>query len=197
MRLFSLLNVALAGWACAHSVLAAPISGPLNGCSEYSNSQNNAVCKRSGEFNLASVNQDLKVIYGSSGTLSIIQPNAIIAPTLDTSVVDVRSIAADQDAKSRLKNVRPKLRPENKTFHSSHILNVLDAKGRLDLSECLHAIQPPKQIALFPNRIDDLATLKTLVEKQSAWKQVTANLFGRKHDEGFCVDYLSLILAKS
>jgi hypothetical protein len=45
--------------------------------------------------------------------------------------------------------------------------------------------------------MDDIEVLSTLIEEPSAWKQVASSLFGRKLDEGFCVDYLSLILVKS
>jgi len=197
MRLFTFLNVVFLGLACAHSVTAAPISGSPSSCGKSVNPQETAACKVTRSFDLASVNQDLKVIYGSSGTLSVVQPDAIIAPSLDTSVVDLKNIEVAQNARSRRKSLRPKLRPDNNTFFASRILNVLDKKGRSDLSECLHVIEPRKQVELFPNKIDDIEALNTLIEEPSAWKQVASSLFGRKLDEGFCVDYLSLILVKS
>jgi len=58
-------------------------------------------------------------------------------------------------------------------------------------------IETRKQVELFPNKMDDIEALSTLIEEPSAWKQVASSLFGRKLDEGFCVDYLSLILVKS
>ena len=146
---------------------------------------------------MAAVNQDLKVIYSSSGTLFVDQPDAIIAPSLDTTVVDLKHIEVALNARSRMKDLRPRLRPDNNTFFASRILNVLDKKGRSDLSECLHLIEPRKQIALFPNKMDDIEALNILIEEPSAWKQVASSLFGRKLDEGFCIDYLSLILVKS
>lgn len=197
MRLFTLLNVVFWGLAFAHNVTASPISGSPSSCAEYTNTQETAACNVAGNFDLAAVNQDLKVIYGSSGTLSVVQPDAIIAPSLDTSVVDLKNIEVAQNARSRRKSLRPKLRPDNNTFFASRILNVLDKKGRSDLSECLHVIEPRKQVELFPNKIDDIEALNTLIEEPSAWKQVASNLFGRKPDEGFCVDYLSLILVES
>jgi len=197
MRLFTLLNVVFWGLAFAHNVTASPISGSPSSCAEYTNTQETAACNVAGNFDLAAVNQDLKVIYGSSGTLSVVQPDAIIAPSLDTSVVDLKNIEVAQNARSRRKSLRPKLRPDNNTFFASRILNVLDKKGRSDLSECLHVIEPRKQVELFPNKIDDIEALNTLIEEPSAWKQVASSLFGRKLDEGFCVDYLSLILVKS
>ena len=197
MRLFTLLNVVFWGLAFAHNVKASPISGSPSSCAEYTNTQETAACNVAGNFDLAAVNQDLKVIYGSSGTLSVVQPDAIIAPSLDTSVVDLKNIEVAQNARSRMKNLRPKLRPDNNTFFASRILNVLDKKGRSDLSECLHVIEPRKQVELFPNEMDDIEALNTLIEEPSAWKQVASSLFGRKLDEGFCVDYLSLILVKS
>ena len=197
MKLFTLLNVVLLGLACAHSLTAAPVSGSPNSCAEYVNPQKTAACKITGNFDLATVNQDLKVIYGSSGTLSVVQPDAIIVPSLDTSVVDLKNIKVAQNTRSRLKNVRPRLRPDDNTFHASRILSVLDKKGKSDLSECLHVIEPRKQIELFPNKIDEITALNTLIEMPAAWKQVASNLFGRKPDEGFCVEYLSLILVKS
>ena len=197
MRLFTLLNVVFWGLAFAHNVTASPIFGSPSSCAEYTNTQEIAACNVAGNFDLAAVNQDLKVIYGSSGTLSVVQPDAIIAPSLDTSVVDLKNIEVAQNARSRMKNLRPKLRPDNNTFFASRILNVLDKKGRSDLSECLHVIEPQKQVELFPNKMDDIEALNTLIEEPSAWKQVASSLFGRKLDEGFCVDYLSLILVKS
>ena len=197
MRLFTLLNVVFWGLAFAHNVTASPISGSPTSCAESSNTQETVACNVTGNFDLAAVNQDLKVIYGSSGTLSVVQPDAIIAPSLDTSVVDLKAIEAAQNARSRMKNLRPKLRPDNNTFFASRILNVLDKKGRSDLSECLHVIEPRKQVELFPNKMDDIDALNTLIEKPSAWKQVASSLFGRKLDQGFCLDYLSLILVKS
>ena len=197
MRLFTLLNVVFWGLAFAHNVTASPISGSPSSCAEYTNTQETAACNVAGNFDLAAVNQDLKVIYGSSGTLSVVQPDAIIAPSLDTSVVDLKNIEVAQNARSRRKSLRPKLRPDNNTFFASRILNVLDKKGRSDLSECLHVIEPRKQVELFPNKIDDIEALNTLIEEPSAWKQVASSLFGRKLDEGFCVDYLSLILVES
>ena len=197
MRLFTLLNVVFWVLAFAHNVTASPISGSPSSCAEYTNTQETAACNVAGNFDLAAVNQDLKVIYGSSGTLSVVQPDAIIAPSLDTSVVDLKNIEVAQNARSRRKSLRPKLRPDNNTFFASRILNVLDKKGRSDLSECLHVIEPRKQVELFPNKIDDIEALNTLIEEPSAWKQVASSLFGRKLDEGFCVDYLSLILVKS
>ena len=197
MRLFTLLNVVFWSLAFAHNVTASPISGSPSSCAEYTNTQETAACNVAGNFDLAAVNQDLKVIYGSSGTLSVVQPDAIIAPSLDTSVVDLKNIEVAQNARSRMKNLRPKLRPDNNTFLASRILNVLDKKGRSDLSECLHVIEPRKQVELFPNKMDDIEALNTLIEEPSAWKQVASSLFGRKLDEGFCVDYLSLILVKS
>jgi len=197
MRLFTLLNVVFWGLAFAHNVTASPISGSPNSCAESSNTQETVACHVTGNFDLAAVNQDLKVIYGSSGTLSVVQPDAIIAPSLDTSVVDLKAIEAAQNARSRMKNLRPKLRPDNNTFFASRILNVLDKKGRSDLSECLHVIEPQKQVELFPHKMDDIEALTTLIEKPSAWKQVASSLFGRKLDQGFCLDYLSLILVKS
>lgn len=197
MRLFTLLNVVVWSLAFAYNVKASPISGSPSSCAEYSNTLKTVACNVTGNFDLAAVNQDLKVIYGSSGTLSVVQPDAIIAPSLDTSVVDLNIIEATQNARSRMKNLRPKLRPDNNTFVASRILNVLDKKGRSDLSECLHVIEPQKQVELFPNKMDDIDALNTLIEKPSAWKQVASSLFGRKLDQGFCVDYLSLILVKS
>ena len=197
MRLFTLLNVVFWGLAFAHNVTASPISGSPSSCAEYTNTQETAACNVAGNFDLAAVNQDLKVIYGSSGTLSVVQPDAIIAPSLDTSVVDLKNIEVAQNARSRRKSLRPKLRPDNNTFFASRILNVLDKKGRSDLSGCLHVIEPRKQVELFPNKMDDIEALNTLIEEPSAWKQVASSLFGRKLDEGFCVDYLSLILVKS
>ena len=197
MRLFTLLNVVFWGLAFAHNVTASPISGSPSSCAEYSNTQKTNACNVTGKFDLAAVNQDLKVIYGSSGTLSVVQPDAIIAPSLDTSVVDLKHIEVAQNTRSRLKNVRPRLRPDDNTFYVSRILNVLDKKGRSDLSECLHVIEPREQVELFPNKMDDIKALNTLIEEPSAWKQVASNLFGRKPDEGFCVDYLSLILVES
>ena len=197
MRLFTLLNVVFWGLAFAHNVTASPISGSPSSCAEYTNTQETAACNVAGNFDLAAVNHDLKVIYGSSGTLSVVQPDAIIAPSLDTSVVDLKNIEVAQNARSRMKNLRPKLRPDNNTFFASRILNVLDKKGRSDLSECLHVIEPRKQVELFPKKMDDIEALNALIEEPSAWKQVASGLFGRKLDEGFCVDYLSLILVKS
>ena len=197
MRLFTLLNVVFWSLAFAYNVTASPISGSPSSCSEYSNTLKTVACNVTDNFDLAAVNQDLKVIYGSSGTLSVVQPDAIIAPSLDTSVVDLNIIEATQNARSRMKNLRPKLRPDNNTFFASRILNVLDKKGRSDLSECLHVIEPQKQVELFPNKMDDIDALNTLIEKPSAWNQVASSLFGRKLDQGFCVDYLSLILVKS
>ena len=197
MRLFTLLNVVFWGLAFAHNVTASPISGSPSSCAEYTNTQETAACNVAGNFDLAAVNQDLKVIYGSSGTLSVVQPDAIIAPSLDTSVVHLKNIEVAQNARSRRKSLRPKLRPDNNTFFASRILNVLDKKGRSDLSECLHVIEPRKQVELFPNKMDDIEALNTLIEEPSAWKQVASSLLGRKLDEGFCVDYLSLILVKS
>lgn len=197
MRLFTLLNVVFWGLAFAHNVTASPISGSPSSCAKYTNTQETAACNVAGNFDLAAVNQDLKVIYGSSGTLSVVQPDAIIAPSLDTSVVDLKNIEVAQNARSRMKNLRPKLRPDNNTFFASRILNVLDKKGRSDLSECLHVIEPRKQVELFPKKMDDIEALNALIEEPSAWKQVASSLFGRKLDEGFCVDYLSLILVKS
>jgi len=197
MRVFTLLNVVFWGLACAHNVTASPISGSPSTCAEYTNAKETAACNVAGNFDLAAVNQDLKVIYGSSGTLSVVQPDAIIAPSLDTSVVDLKNIEVAQNARSRMKNLRPKLRPDNNTFFASRILNVLDKKGKSDLSECLHVIETRKQVELFPNKMDDIEALSTLIEEPSAWKQVASSLFGRKLDEGFCVDYLSLILVKS
>ena len=197
MRLFTLLCVVFWGLACVHSATAAPDSGSPSSCAGYLMPSKNAACKVTGNFDLASVNQDLKVIYGSSGTLSVVQPDAIIAPSLDTSVVDLKSIDVAQNARSRLKNVRPKLRPHDSTFYASRILNVLDKKGRSDLSECLHLIEPRKQVELFPSKMDDIKALSNLIEQPSAWNQVASNLFGREPDEGFCVDYLSLILVES
>ena len=197
MRLFTLLNVVFWSLAFAYNVTASPISGSPSSCAEYSNTLKTVACNVTGNFDLAAVNQDLKVIYGSSGTLSVVQPDAIIAPSLDTSVVDLNIIEATQNARSRMKNLRPKLRPDNNTFFASRILNVLDKKGRSDLSECLHVIERQKQVELFPNKMDDIDALNTLIEKPSAWNQVASSLFGRKLDQGFCVDYLSLILVKS
>lgn len=197
MRLFTLLNVVFWSLAFAYNVTASPISGSPSSCSEYSNTLKTVACNVTDNFDLAAVNQDLKVIYGSSGTLSVVQPDAIIAPSLDTSVVDLNIIEATQNARSRMKNLRPKLRPDNNTFFASRILNVLDKKGRSDLSECLHVIEPQKQVELFPNKMDDIDALNTLIGKPSAWNQVASSLFGRKLDQGFCVDYLSLILVKS
>ena len=197
MRLFTLLNVIFWGLAFAHNVTASPTSGSPNSCAGSSNTKETVACNVTGNFDLAAVNQDLKVIYGSSGTLSVVQPDAIIAPSLDTSVVDLKNIEVAQNARSRMKNLRPKLRPDNNTFFASRILNVLDKKGRSDLSECLHVIEPRKQVELFPNKMDDIEALNTLIEKPSAWKQVASSLFGRKLDQGFCLDYLSLILVKS
>ena len=197
MRLFTLLNVVFWSLAFAYNVTASPISGSPSSCVEYSTTLKTVACNVTGNFDLAAVNQDLKVIYGSSGTLSVVQPDAIIAPSLDTSVVDLNIIEATENARSRMKNLRPKLRPDNNTVFASRILNVLDKKGRSDLSECLHVIGPQKQVELFPNKMDDIDALNTLIEKPSAWKQVASSLFGRKLDQGFCVDYLSLILVKS
>ena len=197
MRLFTFLSVVFWGLAVAHNVTASPISGSPSSCAAYANMQKTDACNVTGNFDLAAVNQDLKVIYGSSGTLSVVQPDAIIAPSLDTSIVDLEHVEAAQNARSRMKNLRPKLRPDNNTFFASQILNVLDKKGRSDLSECLHVIEPRKQVELFPNKMDDIKALNTLIEEPSAWKQVASNLFGRKPDEGFCVDYLSLILVES
>ena len=197
MRLFTLLNVVFWSLAFAYNVTASPISGSPSSCAEYSNTLKTVACNVTDNFDLAAVNQDLKVIYGSSGTLSVVQPDAIIAPSLDTSVVDLNVIEATQNARSRMKNLRPKLRPDNNTFFASRILNVLDKKGRSDLSECLHVIEPQKQVELFPNKMDDIDALNTLIGKPSAWNQVASSLFGRKLDQGFCVDYLSLILVKS
>ena len=197
MRLFTLLNVVFWGLALAHNVIAAPISGSPSSCGEYTNPQETAACKVTGNFDLAAVNQDLKVIYSSSGTLSIVQPDAIIAPSVDTSVVDLKNIEISQNARAKMKNLRPRLRPDNNTFFASRILKVLDKKGKSDLSECLHVIEPQKQVELFPNKMDDIDALNTLIEKPSAWKQVASSLFGRNLDQGFCVDYLSLILVKS
>ena len=197
MRLFTSLNVVFWGLAFAHNVTASPISGSPSSCAEYTNTQETAACNVAGNFDLAAVNQDLKVIYGSSGTLSVVQPDAIIAPSLDTSVVDLKTIEVAQNARSRMKNLRPKLRPDNNTFPASRILNVLDKKGRSDLSECLHVIEPRKQVELFPKKMDDIEALNNLIEEPSAWKQVASSLFGRKLDQEFCVDYLSLILVKS
>ena len=197
MRLFTLLNVVFWGLAFAHNVTASPISGSPSSCAEYTNTQETAACNVAGNFDLAAVNQDFKVIYGSSGTLSVVQPDAIIAPSLDTSVVDLKNIEVAQNARSRMKNLRPRLRPDNNTFFASRILNVLDKKGRSDLSECLHVIETQKQVELFPNKMGDIEALNTLIEEPSAWKQVASSLFGRKPDEGFCIDYLSLILIKS
>lgn len=197
MRLFTLLNVVFWSLAFAYNVTASPISGSPSSCAEYSNTLKTVACNVTDNFDLAAVNQDLKVIYGSSGTLSVVQPDAIIAPSLDTSVVDLNIIEATQNARSRMKNLRPKLRPDNNTFFASRILNVLDKKGRSDLSECLHVIEPQKQVELFPNKMDDIDALNTLIGKPSAWNQVASSLFGRKLDQGFCVDYLSLILVKS
>ena len=197
MRLFTLLNAVFWGLAFAHNATAAPIAGSPSSCAEYTNSQETAACKVTGNFDLAAVNQDLKVIYGSSGTLSVVQPDAIIAPSLDTSVVDLKTIEVAQNTRSQMKNLRPRLRPDNNTFFASRIMNVLDKKGRSDLSECLHVIETQKQVELFPNKMGDIEALKTLIEEPSAWKQVASSLFGRKPDEGFCIDYLSLILIKS
>jgi hypothetical protein len=170
MRFFTLLNVVFWGLACAHTVTASPISGSPNSCAEYSNTQETVACNVTGNFDLAAVNQDLKVIYGSSGTLSVVQPDAIIAPSLDTSVVDLKHIEGAHNARTRMKNLRPKLRPDNNTSFASRI---------------------------FPNKMDDIEALNTLIEEPSTWKQVASSLFGRKLDQGFCVDYLSLILVKS
>ena len=197
MRLFTFLNVVFLGLACAHSVTAAPISGSPSSCGKSVNPQETAACKVTSSFDLASVNQDLKVIYGSSGTLSVVQPDAIIPPSLDTSVVDLKNLEVAQNARSRMKNLRPRLRPDGNTLFTSRILKVLDTKGKSDLSECLHLIEPQKQVELFPNKMDDIKALNSLIEEPSAWKQVASNLFGRKPDEGFCVDYLSLILVES
>ena len=197
MRLFTLLNIAFWGLALAHNVTASPISGSPSSCGESTNLQETVTCEVTDNFDLAAVNQDLKVIYSSSGTLSVAQPDAIIAPSVDTSVVDLKNIEIAQNARSRMKNLRPRLRPDNNAFFASRILKVLDKKGKSDLSECLHVIEPQKQVELFPNKMDDIDELNTLIEEPSAWKQVASSLFGRKLDEGFCVDYLSLILVES
>ena len=169
MRLFTLLSVVFLGFTSAHSSTATPVPNSPKSCEDYTNPQKFATCKVTENFDLASVNQDLKVIFGSSGTLSVTQPDAIIAPNLDTSVADLKPLEVAHNTKPRLSNVRPRLRPNNNTFYASRIFSVLDRKGRSDLSACLHMIEPQKQIELFPNKIDEITALNTLIEMPAAW----------------------------
>ena len=197
MKFLRLLNTAIFGMALASLAFADPNSDPRSTCMSHTNSKTLNACGVVQHLNLASINEDLRTIYGSSGTISVIQPDAILAPALDTSVSELENIKRSLIKHENLKNLRPKLRPDSNTFYASRILNVLDKKGKLDLNECLNVIEPTKQAALFPERVNDITALNALMETPSAWKKFTSGLFTRKHDEGFCIDYLSLLLVKS